>query len=125
MAVGGFSVMNNHLHLLLRLDPEVAQAWSDSEKASISADLAGIFERLGCSARSWQIQIEKLRGDRLLGRFFAVSRAKSANASVGVASSTSGVVPFGDSILNRRSHRAIAELSTCRRADWQRLLEHI
>jgi hypothetical protein len=45
-------------------------------KASISADLAGIFERLGCSARSWQVQIEKLRGDRLLGRFFAVSRAK-------------------------------------------------
>ena len=31
VAVGGFSVMNNHLHLLLRLDPEVAQAWSDEE----------------------------------------------------------------------------------------------
>ena len=45
-------------------------------KASISADLAGVFERLGCSARNWQIQIEKLRGDRLLGRFFAASRAK-------------------------------------------------
>ena len=45
-------------------------------KASLSADLAGIFERLGCSAQGWQIQIEKLRGDRLLGRFFAVSRAK-------------------------------------------------
>jgi hypothetical protein len=29
--VGGFSVMNNHLHLLLRLDPEVARAWSDDE----------------------------------------------------------------------------------------------
>jgi hypothetical protein len=45
-------------------------------KTSISAELAGIFERLGCSAQSWQIQIEKLRGDRLLGRFFATSRAK-------------------------------------------------
>ena len=76
VAVGGFSVMNNHLHLLPRLDPEVAQAWSDSGKASISAELAGIFERLGCSARSWQIQIEKLRGDRLVGRFFAASSAK-------------------------------------------------
>jgi hypothetical protein len=31
VAVGGFSVMNNHLHLLLRLDPEVARAWSDEE----------------------------------------------------------------------------------------------
>jgi hypothetical protein len=43
---------------------------------TISAELAGIFERLGYSAQSWQIQIEKLRGDGLLGRFFAVSRAK-------------------------------------------------
>ena len=68
--------MNNHLHLLLRLDPEVARAWSDSGKASISAELAGIFVRLGCSAQSWQIQIKKLRGDRLLGRFFAASSAK-------------------------------------------------
>jgi hypothetical protein len=45
-------------------------------KVSISADLAGIFQRLGYRAQSWQIQIEKLRGDRLLGRFFAASRAK-------------------------------------------------
>ena len=45
-------------------------------KASISADLAGIFERLGCSAHSWQARLEKLNGDRLLGRFFATTRAK-------------------------------------------------
>ena len=31
VAVGGFSVMNNHLHVLLRLDPEVAAGWSDEE----------------------------------------------------------------------------------------------
>ena len=31
VSVGGFSVMNNYLHLLLRLDPEVARAWSDDE----------------------------------------------------------------------------------------------
>jgi Transposase IS200 like len=29
VGVGGFSVMDNHLHLLLRLDPEIAQGWSD------------------------------------------------------------------------------------------------
>ncbi len=46
------------------------------EKASISAELAGIFERLGYDAQSWQIQIKTLCGDRLLGRFFAASRAK-------------------------------------------------
>jgi hypothetical protein len=45
-------------------------------KASISAELAGIFERLQCSAQSRQKRLERLRGDRLLGRFFAASRAK-------------------------------------------------
>jgi REP element-mobilizing transposase RayT len=29
VAVGGFSVMDNHLHVLVRLDPDVAAAWSD------------------------------------------------------------------------------------------------
>jgi hypothetical protein len=45
-------------------------------KASISAELAEIFERLGCSAQSWQNRMEKLRDGRLLGRFFATTRAK-------------------------------------------------
>ena len=31
VAVGGFAVMNNHLHLLMRLDPKVAAGWSDEE----------------------------------------------------------------------------------------------
>ena len=32
MGVGGFSVMDNHLHLLVRLDPELAaELWSDDE----------------------------------------------------------------------------------------------
>src|SRR5277367_6778335 len=29
VAVGGFSVMDNHLHVLVRLDPDVAREWSD------------------------------------------------------------------------------------------------
>jgi hypothetical protein len=45
-------------------------------KASISAELAGIFERLGCSAQYWQNRMEKLRDGQLLGRFFATTRAK-------------------------------------------------
>jgi hypothetical protein len=44
--------------------------------ASISAEPAGIFERLGCNAQSWQSRMEKLRDGRLLGRFFATTRAK-------------------------------------------------
>jgi hypothetical protein len=31
VAIAGFSVMDNHLHVLVRLDPEVAQGWSDEE----------------------------------------------------------------------------------------------
>jgi hypothetical protein len=45
-------------------------------KASISAELAAIFERLNLSAQNWQNRIEKLGGDRLLGRFFASTRAR-------------------------------------------------
>ena len=45
-------------------------------KASISAELAGIFERLNCNAQSRHKRMERLRGDRLLGRFFAPTRAK-------------------------------------------------
>jgi hypothetical protein len=44
-------------------------------QAAISAELAGIFERLGCSAQSWQARLEKPDGHRLLGRFFASSGA--------------------------------------------------
>ena len=31
VALGGFSLMDNHLHVLLRLDPAVARTWSDDE----------------------------------------------------------------------------------------------
>jgi REP element-mobilizing transposase RayT len=31
IAVGGFAVLDNHLHVLLRLDPDVAATWSDGE----------------------------------------------------------------------------------------------
>ena len=45
-------------------------------KASISVELAGIFERLGCSAQNWQTGMKRLYGDRLFGRFFAASAVK-------------------------------------------------
>jgi hypothetical protein len=40
------------------------------------AELAGIFDRLGTNARSWQAKMKKLRASRLLGRVFAASQAK-------------------------------------------------
>ena len=33
ISVGGFSTMDNHLHLLLRVDPDIARDWSDQEVA--------------------------------------------------------------------------------------------
>ena len=31
VAVAGFAILDNHLHLLVRLDPEVARGWSDED----------------------------------------------------------------------------------------------
>ena len=45
-------------------------------KASISAELAGIFERLGMSDETWHDGMDKLRGERLLGRIFTASRIR-------------------------------------------------
>jgi hypothetical protein len=45
-------------------------------KASISAELAGIFERLGFTAETWRDAMDNFRGERLLGRIFAASRIK-------------------------------------------------
>jgi hypothetical protein len=53
-------------------------------KASISAELAGIFERLGCSAQSWQGRLEDLRDGRLLGHFFVTTRAKLREIAEGL-----------------------------------------
>ena len=51
-------------------------------KAAISAELAGIFQRLGTSADRWQARLEKLKAGRLLGRFFAGTRARLREAAV-------------------------------------------
>ncbi len=32
VAVAEFAILHNHLHLLVRLDPDVAQGWSDSDE---------------------------------------------------------------------------------------------
>jgi hypothetical protein len=45
-------------------------------KAAISAELAGILERLGSNSERWWSRIEKLSNGRLLGRFFAASRER-------------------------------------------------
>jgi REP element-mobilizing transposase RayT len=51
-------------------------------KAAISAELAGILQRLGSSADRWQARLEKLKAGRLLGRFFAGTRARLREAAL-------------------------------------------
>ena len=43
-------------------------------KATLSAEVEGIFTRLGSSAQSWGARLLKLSGPRLLGRFLSASR---------------------------------------------------
>ena len=69
----GFGFRGHHTYLIL-VD-YTGQLFRDG-KAAISAELTGILERLGSSAESWQARLEKLRGGRLLGRFFAASRER-------------------------------------------------
>jgi hypothetical protein len=45
-------------------------------KAAISREVAGILERLGTTAETWQARLEKLRKGRFFGRFFAASRQR-------------------------------------------------
>jgi REP element-mobilizing transposase RayT len=53
-------------------------------KAVISSELTGILTRLGSSAEDWQARLEKLREGRLLGRFFAASRARLREVAAGM-----------------------------------------
>ena len=50
-------------------------------KAAIPAEVAGIFDRLGCSALSWTARMERLRTGRLFGRFLAASRERLREAA--------------------------------------------
>jgi REP element-mobilizing transposase RayT len=53
-------------------------------KAVISAELTGILGRLGSNAERWWSRIEKLSEGRLLGRFFAASRARLREVARGL-----------------------------------------
>jgi len=93
ISVGGFSIMDNHLHFLLRIDVERASQWSAIEvakrwmallvdytsrlvrdgKAAVTAEMESIFTRLGSSSESWGARMLKLSGARSLGRFMSAS----------------------------------------------------
>jgi len=45
-------------------------------KAAIFGELARVFERLGSNTENWLARLQKRAAGRLLGRFFAASRAR-------------------------------------------------
>jgi hypothetical protein len=45
-------------------------------KATISREVAEILKRIGTTAETWQVRLEKLRQGRLLGRFLVSSRQR-------------------------------------------------
>ena len=51
-------------------------ASTPGSRRMISAELAGIFERLGCTTDQWADRLTQLRRGRLLGRVFAAGRAR-------------------------------------------------
>ena len=66
VSVGGFSIMDNHLHLLLRVDPETARSWSaedvvrrwfqlypprGADRQPLSAAKLELLQRDGCRMR--------------------------------------------------------------------------
>jgi hypothetical protein len=53
-------------------------------KAAISREVAEILERAGTTAETWQTRLEALRKGRLLGRFFAASRARLREVAHGL-----------------------------------------
>jgi hypothetical protein len=63
-SLGNYLLLVEHTGRLLR-----------EGKVAISAELAGIFERLGSNAENRHARLHKLADGRLLGRFFAASRA--------------------------------------------------
>ncbi|MHC5537774.1 hypothetical protein ACYOEI_06045 [Singulisphaera rosea] len=45
-------------------------------KATVAREVSEVLNRLGSSAETWQARLERLRKDRLLGRFLASSRSR-------------------------------------------------
>ncbi len=67
--------MDNHLHLLLRIDPDVSQAWTPI-KADITQDVQSIFDRMEMDAHRPLPRVTNLlTSHRFYGSFMSATRA--------------------------------------------------
>lgn len=67
ISVGGFSNLDNHLHLLLRVDPDIARDWSDHEVATRWLELyPSIKERVEHVIAAGKLEnVEAIRNGRV------------------------------------------------------------
>ncbi len=76
IAVGGFSVLDNHLHVLVRLDPEVAAGWSEEDVVRRWGRLFPPRDKKRQPLPVTKVWVEDRLEGRLLGRFLAASRQR-------------------------------------------------
>ena len=59
----GFSIMDNHLHLLVRLDSQKAEAWSNDEVARRWLCLYPLRDITGAALKASEARIRRFAGD--------------------------------------------------------------
>jgi hypothetical protein len=74
ISVAGFAVLDNHLYLLVRLDPAMVENWSDEDVIRRGARLFPPRDKM---RRPLEVSEDWVRTGRPLGRFFAATRAWS------------------------------------------------
>ncbi len=85
-------------------------------KAAISAEVTGILDRLQSSAESWRARLEKVRGGRLLGRFFAASRERLSPGRRTLGGTSPGKPRRMPGAIARWQSATRSQVSPCRSA---------
>jgi hypothetical protein len=78
MTVGGFAVMDNHLHVLVRLDPDVASGWSDEE---VARRWGGLFPPRDKARQPLEVGEECVKGRVEDRAWIATARQRLASLS--------------------------------------------
>jgi hypothetical protein len=78
VSVAGFAVLDNHLHLLVRLDPDVATAWSDEE---VVRRWGRLFPPRDKARRPLEVSDDWVRGHLLNPAWVARARQRLASLS--------------------------------------------
>jgi hypothetical protein len=87
ISVGGFSVMDNYLHVLARHDPDVAQAWSDF----VYIDLNPVAAKVAATPETSDYTAIKLRVEHVEAQGKTVELAAAQGGSVAGSRAAAGL----------------------------------